>query len=73
MPYQIPNQEFEKLLRIIAGRNLGASVKELLTNPELKFPKRTLQRRLDQLVSEQKLEAKGQGRARRYGRANFFL
>jgi Fic/DOC family len=66
VPYQIPSQELENLLRIIKGRTLGASVKELLTNPELKFPKRTLQRRLDQLVSEQKLEAQGQGRARRY-------
>ena len=56
----------DHLLRIIAARPSGASVKELLENSELGFPKRTLQRRLDQLVSEKRLEPKGQGRARRY-------
>ncbi len=66
MPLQIPVQEFDDLLRIIAARVSGASVKELLENAELGFPKRTLQRRLDQLVSEKRLEAQGQGRARRY-------
>ncbi|MES2921236.1 MAG: Fic family protein [Verrucomicrobiota bacterium] len=66
VPLQIPVQEFDDLLRIIAARVYGASVKELLENTELGFPKRTLQRRLDQLVSEKRLEAQGQGRARRY-------
>ena len=66
MPLQIPLQEFDDLLRIIAARVYGASVKELLANAELRFPKRTLQRRLDQLVSEKRLQAQGQGRARRY-------
>jgi Fic family protein len=66
VPLQIPVQEFNDLLRIIAARVYGASVKELLENSELGFPKRTLQRRLDQLVSEKRLEARGQGRARRY-------
>ena len=66
MPLQIPLQEFDDLLRIIAARVYGASVKELLANAELRFPKRTLQRRLDQLVSERRLQAQGQGRARRY-------
>jgi hypothetical protein len=66
MPLQVPDEEFDKLHRIIAARTFGASVKELLENPELGFPKRTLQRRLDQLVSERRLEPRGQGRARRY-------
>lgn len=66
MPLQIPVQEFDDLLRIIAARVYGASVKDLLANSELGFPKRTLQRRLDQLVSEKRLEPRGQGRARRY-------
>ena len=66
MPLQIPAQEFEKLRRIIAARSSGASVKELLEISELGFPKRTLQRRLDQLVSEKRLEPRGEGRARRY-------
>ncbi len=66
MPLQIPAQEFEKLRRIIAARAYGASVKELLEISELGFPKRTLQRRLDQLVSDKRLEPRGEGRARRY-------
>ena len=66
MPLQIPAQEFDKLLRIIASRGAGASVKELLELTELGFPKRTLQRRLDQLVMEKRLVPKGEGRARRY-------
>ncbi|MEO5712791.1 MAG: Fic family protein [Luteolibacter sp.] len=66
MPLHIPALEFEKLRRIIAGRAFGASVKELLELSELGFPKRTLQRRLDQLVSEKRLEPRGEGRARRY-------
>ena len=63
MPLQIPEQEFTDLLRIIAAKRSGASVKELL---EVGFPKRTLQRRLDQLVSERRLVPQGKGRARRY-------
>ena len=66
VPLQIPAEEFEKLRRIIAARAYGASVKELLELTELGFPKRTLQRRLDQLVSEKHLEPQGEGRARRY-------
>jgi Fic family protein len=66
VPLQIPDLEFERLHRIIAARPSGASVKELLASPELGFPKRTLQRRLDQLVSDKRLEPRGQGRARRY-------
>lgn len=66
MPLQVPTQELDHLLRIIAARMNGASVKELLENNELEYPKRTLQRRLDQLVSENRLEPQGQGRARRY-------
>ena len=66
MPLQVSEHELDHLLRIIGTGYSGASVKELLETPELGFPKRTLQRRLDQLVSEKRLEPKGQGRARRY-------
>ncbi len=44
----------------------GASVKDLLADAELGFSKRTLQRRLDQLVVEKRLVPQGRGRARRY-------
>lgn len=66
MPLQIPPHELDQLLRIIAARPSGAAVKDLLAMPQLRYPKRTLQRRLDQLVSEKRLEPGGQGRARRY-------
>lgn len=66
MPLRIPSHELDNLHRIIAARVFGASVKELLENPELGFPKRTLQRRLDQLVSEGCLRPEGNGRSRRY-------
>jgi len=66
MPLQIPDQDYEKILRIVGLRFSGASVKELLENPGIDFPKRTLQRRLDQLVSDGRVEPMGQGRSRRY-------
>lgn len=66
MPLQIPFQEFETLRRIIAARPNGASIKELMAISALGFPKRTLQRRLDQLVTEKQILPKGEGRARRY-------
>ena len=66
MPLQIPAQELDHLFRIIAARTSGASVKELLASPAIKFPKRTLQRRLDQLIGENRIAPKGEGRARRY-------
>ncbi len=39
---------------------------ELLGNPQLGYPKRTLQRRLDQLVSAGRVRPHGNARARRY-------
>ncbi|NQX01060.1 Fic family protein [bacterium] len=71
VPLQIPEHEFAQLYRIIATRPSGASVKELLANSELIFPKRTLQRRLDHLVSQRRLEPRGQGRGRRYHAADY--
>ena len=66
MPFKIPSGEFDELRGIIASKLSGASVKELLEISGIKYPKRTLQRRLDQLVSEKRLEPRGEGRARRY-------
>lgn len=66
MPLQIPTHELDQLFYIIASKPSGASVKELLAHHELDFPKRTLQRRIDQLVSERRIDPRGQGRSRRY-------
>ncbi len=45
---------------------MGVAVSTLLDLPEITLPKRTLQRRLDQLVREGRISAIGQARARRY-------
>jgi len=66
MPLQISEQEYESIIRIVARMYSGASVKQLLESPEIDFPRRTLQRRLDQLVMDGRLEPMGQGRSRRY-------
>ncbi len=66
MPLQVSDRELSDLLRIIAVRFRSASVKDLMAVPQLGYPKRTLQRRIDQLVSEGKLVPTGAGRARRY-------
>jgi len=73
MPLQIPNDEFTLLLKVVARFPSGAPVSALLAASELGFPKRTLQRRLDRLVQEKRLEIVGRGRACRYrsaGREN---
>ena len=66
MPFKIPNQEFQELRSIVMLQDSGASVKELLAMAQLNYPKRTLQRRLDHLVTAGQLQARGEGRARRY-------
>jgi len=66
MPQQVPAIQLTKLHRLIQTQENGASVKELLALASLEFPKRTLQRRLDQLVSQGHLQPVGEGRARRY-------
>jgi Fic family protein len=66
VPLQISPQELDHLFRLIAARYQGASVKELLEALGFAYSKRTLQRRLDQLVSERRLIPSGKGRASRY-------
>lgn len=66
VPLEIPDRELTDLLRVIAVRFRSASVKDLMAIPQLGYTKRTLQRRLDQLVTEGKLIPTGAGRARRY-------
>lgn len=66
MPLPIPSEELVQLMRIVERHPNGVSVGELLATPGLPIKKRTLQRRLDQLVGEGKLLPVGQGRARRY-------
>ena len=66
MPLPIPSEELNQLMRIFERHPGGVSVGDLLALPGLQIKKRTLQRRLDQLVGEGKLLPVGEGRARRY-------
>jgi len=66
MPLEIPPEDYESVIRIVARFPEGVSVSELLKAPEMTSPRRTLQRRLEVLASEGRLRAEGQGRARRY-------
>lgn len=56
----------DSIVKVVELFPLGVAVSTLLERPELHFPKRTLQRRLDQLVREGRLAAIGRARARRY-------
>ncbi len=67
MPLQIPSHEFDTIIDVVARFEEGAAVRLLLDQPELQnFKKRTLQRRLDQLVSDGRLMACGAGRGFHY-------
>jgi hypothetical protein len=66
MPLQISSEELSAIVRCVEGYPDGASVGDLLAAPGLDFARRTLQRRLEQLVGEGRLVAEGAGRGRRY-------
>lgn len=66
MPLQIPQQEFDSIIWAVGQHPAGASVSELMKTPGLDFAKRTLQRRLNQLIDEGRLVPEGEGRGRRY-------
>ena len=65
MPKNAPNQ-LDEIVRAVEMFPLGVAVSTLLERPELTLPKRTLQRRLDELVQAGRLSAIGRARARRY-------
>ncbi|MCB1234715.1 MAG: Fic family protein [Verrucomicrobiae bacterium] len=66
MPRNVPEQELILIENLIAQRSEGLSVGELLANPRVALPKRTAQRRLEQLIEEQRIKPVGDGRGRRY-------
>ena len=63
--YPYPHEEND-ILDVISRFPAGASVGDLLPIFSASFSKRTLQRRLDHLVSEKRITPQGEGRARRY-------
>lgn len=66
MPLQISSKEFDTIIHVVARFPDGAAMKDLIQVSELKFPKRTLQRRLEHLVAEGRLIKSGHGSALRY-------
>lgn len=66
MPKKSTYDSLDSIVRVVELFPLGVAVSTLLDRAELQIPKRTLQRRLDQLVREGRLAAIGQARARRY-------
>jgi len=66
MPPQVPSSNLEAVLRAVSRFPGDASVGKLLAAARLNLSKRTLQRRLDELVAQGRLVPTGEGRARRY-------
>lgn len=66
MPHWIPDGQYDTILRAVERFPMGVPVSTLLTLPEIGLPKRTLQRRLDQLVGEGRLLTIGRARSCRY-------
>jgi len=66
MPKDIPQNELDAVLRAVDQFTEGASVKDISAIMEKLLPRRTLQRRLRQLVAQKKLILKGKGRGSKY-------
>lgn len=66
MPLQVPEEEIDAILEAVGRYPEGASISDLMESPELDFARRTLTRRLRQLVDEGQLTAVGVRRGRRY-------
>lgn len=66
MPRNVPEQELVLVEGLIARQPEGMSVGELLAMPRITMPKRTVQRRLTQLIDEKRIIPVGEGRGRRY-------
>ncbi|MCB1134151.1 MAG: Fic family protein, partial [Verrucomicrobiae bacterium] len=66
MPPSIPSEDYRAVLSAVAKHPQGIAIGRLLADPSLAFPKRTLQRRLDDLVSSGRLERVGKGRGAHY-------
>ena len=66
MPLKISKYQLSAISDIVRLYPHGAAIRDLLGSPALNIPKRTLQRHLEHLVSEGRLESTGIGRARRY-------
>jgi hypothetical protein len=70
MPKQIPQTELDAIIQTVAQFSEGASLEDINRALEIRIPRRTLQRRLAQLVKQEQLTVSGRGRASRYQRAS---
>ncbi len=66
MPKQIPEQELEAIVEIVAAHPDGVQVGVIRDGLEFDLPARMLQRRLALLIEQKRLIAEGRGRGRRY-------
>lgn len=66
MPKQIPQHELDAIVEVIRRFPGGASVENIGEVLEKKLSRRTLQRRLAQLVGQKRLVIEGKGRGSRY-------
>lgn len=66
MPRTISQSELDAISRSVDGFPAGASVEQIAGDLEIDMPRRTLQRRLAQLVEQGWLLSEGRGRGCRY-------
>ncbi|MCP4470328.1 MAG: Fic family protein [Gammaproteobacteria bacterium] len=66
MAKRIPQDEADDILKIVAQFSEGVAVDQVHTRLAKPVPRRTLQYRLAKLVADEKLQAIGKGRGRRY-------
>ena len=66
MSKNVPQNELDAVLRAVGQFPEGVSIKDISAVMKKSLPRRTLQRRLGQLVAHNKLVLKGRGRGSRY-------
>ena len=66
MPKQIPDQELDAILAVVAAHPEGVRVSTIRDGLPDALPPRMLQRRLALLIDQQRLIAEGRGKGRRY-------
>jgi hypothetical protein len=66
MPKKIDISELNELRTLISNRLEGASVGELMKLDSISNSRRTLQRRIEELLEKEEITSKGEGRGRRY-------
>lgn len=66
MPKRVSNAELDAIVDAVAELPSGASLNEIGSLIEIRLPRRTLQRRLAQLVEQRRLTKQGRGPSTRY-------